>query len=409
MKRMMLVLAVLVLFAGSAFAQGTIKLEGTIKLGGIWTLADITGKQGSAAAQLAVDEINAAGGVLGKKLELIVVDDEGKADKAAAAVEKLATVDKVDVFIGGMASGAELGKIPAFKKYGKVVMSTGAAGSATVEKALGPSPESDFYFHLHPWDYNQGASYAEGWDAIQKKYPQIQIKKIFLAYEEGAFGKSSWDATKVLFGSDKRYTVDGASFKSALLGGGDYTAVLEAAKEFKPDLYIWAGYDADALPMLEQAKAMKFSPGIYLGAPPGWPIGFGSSKLARNVMLYGMWSPAINDINQVSAKFYKNYIAKFKEEPATYFAPLAYSAVYIVAEGIKAAGTTETGPLVKALEQTKYVSPLGEVITFKPSNIIKHQGITRQKILQWQNGIQEVIWPFETATAEPVYPFPAWK
>ena len=409
MKRMVLVLAVLVLFAGSAFAQGTIKLEGTIKLGGIWTLADITGKQGSAAAQLAVDEINAAGGVLGKKLELIVVDDEGKADKAAAAVEKLATVDKVDVFIGGMASGAELGKIPAFKKYGKVVMSTGAAGSATVEKALGPSPESDFYFHLHPWDYNQGASYAEGWDAIQKKYPQIQIKKIFLAYEEGAFGKSSWDATKVLFGSDKRYTVDGASFKSALLGGGDYTAVLEAAKEFKPDLYIWAGYDADALPMLEQAKAMKFSPGIYLGAPPGWPIGFGSSKLARNVMLYGMWSPAINDINQVSAKFYKNYIAKFKEEPATYFAPLAYSAVYIVAEGIKAAGTTETGPLVKALEQTKYVSPLGEVITFKPSNIIKHQGITRQKILQWQNGIQEVIWPFETATAEPVYPFPAWK
>ncbi|HBE46148.1 Leucine-, isoleucine-, valine-, threonine-, and alanine-binding protein [uncultured spirochete] len=409
MKRMMLVLAVLVLFAGSAFAQGTTKLEGTIKLGGIWTLADITGKQGSAAAQLAVDEINAAGGVLGKKLELIVVDDEGKADKAAAAVEKLATVDKVDVFVGGMASGAELGKIPAFKKYGKVVMSTGAAGSATVEKALGPSPESDFYFHLHPWDYNQGASYAEGWDAIQKKYPQIQIKKIFLAYEEGAFGKSSWDATKVLFGSDKRYTIDGASFKSALLGGGDYTAVLEAAKAFKPDLFIWAGYDADALPMLEQAKAMKFSPGIYLGAPPGWPIGFGSSKLARNVMLYGMWSPAINDINPVSAKFYKNYIAKYREEPATYFAPLAYSAVYIVAEGIKAAGTTETGPLVKALEQTKYVSPLGEVITFKPSNIIKHQGITRQKILQWQNGIQEVIWPFETATAEPVYPFPAWK
>ncbi|MCX8013574.1 MAG: ABC transporter substrate-binding protein, partial [Rectinema sp.] len=172
---------------------------------------------------------------------------------------------------------------------------------------------------------------------------------------------------------------------------------------------IWAGYDADALPMLEQAKAMKFSPGIYLGAPPGWPIGFGSSKLARNVMLYGMWSPAINDINTVSAKFYKNYIAKYKEEPATYFAPLAYSAVYIVAAGIKEAGTTETAALIKALEKTNYVSPLGEVITFKPSNIIKHQGITRQKILQWQNGIQEVIWPFETATAEPVYPFPAWK
>ena len=403
MKRLMIVLAVLLLLGGSVFAQNT------IKIGGIWTLADITGKQGSAAAQLAVEEINKAGGINGKMLELIVVDDEGKADKAAAAVEKLATVDKVDVFVGGMGSGAELGKIPAFKKYGKVVMSTGAAGSATVEKALGPSPESDFYFHLHPWDYNQGASYAEGWDAIQKKYPNIQIKKIFLAYEEGAFGKSSWDATKILFGSDKRYTIDGAPFKSALLGGGDYTAVLESAKAFKPDLFLWAGYDADALPLLEQSKAMKFTPGIYLGAPPGWPIGFGSSKLSRNVMLYGMWSPAMNENNVASAKFYKAYVAKFREEPATYFAPLAYSAIYILADGIKAAGTTDTAPLVKALEATKYASPLGELITFKPSNIIKHQGITRQKILQWQNGFQEVIWPFEAATAEPVYPFPAWK
>jgi branched-chain amino acid transport system substrate-binding protein len=403
MKKTSMVLAALLLLVGGVFAQGT------IKIGGIWMLADITGNQGSKAAQLAVEEINAAGGVLGKKLELVVADDEGKADKAAAQVEKLATVDKVEVFLGGMASGAELGKIPAFKKYNRVVMSTGAAGSATVEKALGPSPESDFYFHLHPWDYNQGASYAEGWDAIQKQYPNIQIKKIFLAYEEGAFGKSSWDATKILFGSQSRYTVDGAPFKSAAFGGGDYTAVLEAAKDFKPDLFLWAGYDADALPLLEQSKAMKFSPGIYLGAPPGWPIGFGSSKLSKNVMLYGMWSTALNDTNAQSKKFYNAYVKKFREEPATYFALLAYDAVYILADGIKRAGTTETAALVKALEQTKYASALGETITFKPSNIIKHQGITRQKILQWQDGFQEIIWPFEAATAHPVYPFPLWK
>ncbi|HWR10665.1 MAG TPA: ABC transporter substrate-binding protein [Rectinemataceae bacterium] len=404
MKRILLVLAALALVSGGVFAQGT------IKIGGIWMLADITGNQGSKAAQIAVDEINAAGGVLGKKLELIVADDEGKADKAAAQVEKLATVDKVDVFLGGMASGAELGKIPVFKKYGKVVMSTGAAASSTVEKALGPSPESDFYFHLHPWDYNQGASYLEGWNAIMAKYPNVQVKKIFLAYEEGAFGQSSWTATKTLFGgSGSRFTIDGAPFKSAALGGGDYTAVLEAAKSYKPDLFIWAGYDADALPLLEQSKAMKFSPGIYLGAPPGWPIGFGSSKLSRNVMLYGMWSTAMNEGNVTSKKFYDAYVKKFREEPATYFALLAYDAVHILANGIKAAGTTETGPLVKALEATKYASALGETITFKPSNVIKHQGITRQKILQWQNGFQEVIWPFEAATSEPVYPFPAWK
>lgn len=400
MKKVFAILLVAAL-AVPAFAQS----GGTIKIGGTWPLADITGKQGSMAAQQAVDEINAAGGVLGKKLELIVIDDELKADKGAAAIEKLVTVDKVDVLVGGMASGVALGQVPTMKKYGKVVMSTGAA-SYTVENALGA--DADWYFHLHPWDYNQGASYAEGWDAIAKKYPNIKTKRIFLAYEEGAFGKASWDSTKVLFGKDKGYTVDGAPFKSAAMGGGDYGAMLEAAKDFKPDLFLWAGYDADALPMLEQAKAMKFNPGIYLGAPPGWPADFGKSPLANNVMLYGMWAPSINNISKVSKKFYDGFVAKFKAEPATYFAPLSYSAIYILADGIKRAGTTETNALINALKATKYDSPLGETITFTPSNVIKHQGIKNQKILQWQNGKQEVLWPFEAATAKPVYPFPKW-
>lgn len=399
MKKALAIIAIVAL-AVPVFAQGT------IKIGGTWPLGDITGKQGSMAAQQAVDEINKAGGVLGRQLELVVVDDELKADKGAAAIEKLVTVDNVDVLIGGMASGVALGQIPTMKKYGKVVVSTGAA-SSTVEAALGA--DATWYFHLHPWDYNQGASYAQGWAEIQKKYPAVKIKKLFLAYEEGAFGKASFDQTKKLFGDGGKYIIDGAPFKSAALGGGDYASVLEAAKDFKPDLFLWAGYDADALPMLEQAKAMKFNPGIYLGAPPGWPVGFGTSKLSDNVMLYGMWAPSINEISTASKKFYDGFVAKYKVEPATYFAPLSYSAVYIVADAIKRAGSTDTAALITALEATNYASPLGQTISFSPSNIIKHQGIRNQKILQWQNGRQEVIWPFESATAKPVYPFPKWK
>jgi branched-chain amino acid transport system substrate-binding protein len=376
-----------------------------IKIGATWPLGDITGKQGSMAAQQAVDEINAAGGLLGRKLELIVIDDELKADKGAAAIEKLVTVDNVDVLMGGMASGVALGQIPTMKKYGKVVIATGAA-SSTVENALGA--DAHWYFHLHPWDYNQGASYAQGWDEIQKKYPSVKINKLFLAYEEGAFGKASFDQTKILFGAENRYQIDGAPFKSAAQGGGDYAAVLEAAKQYKPDLFLWAGYDADALPLLEQSKAMKFSPGLYLGAPPGWPADFGKSPLANNVMLYGMWAPSINDISPVSKKFYDGFVARYKAEPATYFAPLSYSAVYVFADAVKRAGSVDTAALITALKATNYASPLGQTITFSPSKVIPNQGIRNQKILQWQKGRQEVIWPFESATAQPVYPFPAW-
>jgi branched-chain amino acid transport system substrate-binding protein len=386
--------------ATASFAQSV------IKLGANWTLADVTGVEGSKAAQLAVNEINDAGGVLGRRLLLIVVDDEGKGDKGVAAIEKLVTVDKVDILMGGMASGVQLAQVPTLKKYGIVTVATGAAASATVEKALGPSPESDFYFHLHPWDYNQGQSYVDGWAAIQKKFPSVKIGRIFLAYEEGAFGAASFAASKVLFGT--QYVFDGGSFKSALLGGSDYSGVLEAAKAFKPDLFLWAGYAQDAIPLLEQSKAMKFSPPIYLGAPPGWPADMAKQTLANNVMLYGMWAPSINNVSAVSKKFYDAYVKTYGVAPTNYFAPLSYSAVYIIADAIKRAGDWKKEKLIPALEATNYVSPLGETITFTPALVIKHQGIKNQKILQWQNGQQEVIWPFEVASKPIFYPFPAW-
>lgn len=400
MRRVPIVVACLALIAGVGFAQGT------IKLGANWPLGDVSGAESQKAAQLAVDEINKAGGVLGRQLQLVVVDDMGKADAGVAAIERLVTVDKVDVLLGGIASGVALAQIPTLKKYGIVTVSTGAAASI-VEKGLGPSPQSDFYFHLHPWDYNQGQSYGQGWDAIQQKYPNIKVKKIFLAYEEGAFGKGAWDGIKAQYGD--KYVYDGASFKSALMGGSDYSGVLQAAKDFKPDLFLWAGYAQDALPIVEQAKAMRFSPPIFAGAPPAWPVDFGASPLAENVTLYGMWSKAINSISPVSKRFYDAYVKSAGAEPTSYFAALSYSAVYIIADGIKRAGGLDKARLIAALEQTKYVSPLGETITFSPSNIVKHQGIRNQKILQWQNGAQQVIWPFDVQSAQPVYPFPAWK
>ncbi len=401
MRKAFVAVACFALLAVAAFGQGV------IKLGANWPLADVSGLECSKAAQLAVDEINKAGGVLGKQLQLVVVDDEGKGDKGVAAIEKLVTVDKVDVLLGGIASGVAVAQVPTLKKYQMVTVATGAAASASVEKALGPSPGSDWYFHLHPWDYDQGQSYYEGWDAIQKKYPNVVIRRIFLAYEEGAFGKSSFDASKALFGS--RYTFDGASFKSALQGGSDYSSVLEAAKDFNPDLFIWAGYAQDALPLLEQSKAMKFSPPIYLGAPPAWPVDMGKSPLAEDIMLYGMWAPSINDISPASRKFYDAYVAATGSAPTSYFAALSYSAVYIIADAVKRAGGTDAARLIPALEKTRYVSPLGQTITFTPSNIIKHQGIKNQKILQWQDGRQEVIWPFEVQSRALVYPLPPWK
>jgi branched-chain amino acid transport system substrate-binding protein len=320
-------------------------------------------------------------------------------------------VDKVDLLVGGMSSGVHLGQIPIMKKYEKVTVWIGAA-SSRCEQAVGA--DATWYFHLHPWDYQQGASYLEGWTAINKKSTQVKIDKWFNAYEEGAFGTAGFKAGQAQFKEwlnpeGKPRTLEGESFKSAALGGGDYRTVLRHAQEAKPDIFLWTGYDADALPIMEQAKEIGFVPSIFIGSPPGWPATFGKSPLAESVTLYGMWAPSIKEVSKVSKHFWDAYIKEYKQEPATYFAPLGYTNIYFVADGIKKAKTLDKPALIKALQETKYISPIGETLNIKASNIIKNQGFTKQKILQWQKGQQQVIWPFEFSTSQLAYPFPSWE
>ena len=382
-----------------------------IKIGAVNPLGDITGRQSANAMKLAVDQINENGGLLGRKVELVVVDSEFRPEKGSAAIDKLATVDEVDFFVGGMSSGVHLAQIPTLKKYNKITIWSGAA-SSKVEETMGEGNE--WYFHLHPWDYQQGASYGRGWTQIVEKNPDLDVGKVFLAYEEGSFGTESYKAYKAMFNAAKEGEgpfseimdeFKGGSFKSAAGGGGQYRAMLRNAKEYDPDLFIWAGFEADAIPMLGQAKEVGFEPPLYVGAPPGWPQGFGNNPLADGVVLYGMWAPTLNEVSEPAKEFWDAYVEKYNSEPATYFAPLGYTNIKFLAKGIKEAGTINKDELIPVLQDTKYKSPLGSTLEITPSNVIENQGFTDQKILQYQEGKQEVIWPFEFSTSELEYPF----
>lgn len=389
--------------AGLFFVAGLAVAAPPIKIGAMLPLSDATGKDGIRSMQLAVKQINAAGGLLGRKVELVVVDDEMKPDKAAAGLDKLATVDNVDVFVGGMSSATTMAMIPGMKKYAKVTVWCGGA-SGKIEQAM---EGQDWFFHLHTWDYQQGAYYEVGWKDMMKKYPQVKRIKVFMAYEEGPFGAGSYKQGKG-FADENKYAIQGEAFKSAAMGGGDYRSVLRHAKEYNPDMFIWGGYDKDALPMLEQAKEVGFAPPVYIGAPPAWPVDFAKSPLNEGVFFYSMWNEAIANVNKLSKAYSDAFHKEYKDSPTTYFGPLAYTNIMIVAEAIKRAKTTDKAALIKALEATNYDSPMGDKFVFGKSNIINHQAYATPKFMQWQKGKVVVLWPFAVATGKFMYPFPAW-
>jgi branched-chain amino acid transport system substrate-binding protein len=393
-----------VLVTGLILVTASVQAAEPIKIGAIMPLSDATGKDGVRSMQMAVKEINDKGGLLKRKVELIIIDDEMKPDKGAAALDKLATVDNVDVFVGGMSSAVTMAMIPGMKKYGKITVWCGGA-SGRIEEAMAGQ---DWFFHLHTWDYQQGEMYETGWREMIQKYPQIKRKKVFLAYEEGPFGANSFKASQPLAEANK-YELQGEAFKSAAFGGGDYRSVLRHAKEYNPDIFIWGGYDKDALPMLEQAKEIGFAPPMYIGAPPAWPVDFAKSPLNEGVIFYSMWNEVMRDVSNRSKDYSAAFHKAYNDSPTTYFGPLAYTNIMIVAEAIKRAGSLDKAALIKALEATNYDSPTGDKFVFGKSKVINHQAYPTPKFMQWQKGKVVVLWPAKVATGKLLYPFPAWN
>ena len=394
----LLMLAVFI--TGMIFVASSIQAAETIKLGAILPLSDATGKDASRAMMIAVKQINAAGGVLGRQLELFVEDDGMKPEVAIAAINKLATVNKVDFFVGGVASGITMAMIPDMKKFAKITVWTGDA-SGKVEQAM---EGQDWFFHLHAWDYQQQSLFDRGWQQFGQKHVKFKRKSMFMAYEEGAFGSSAFKAQKPIADANG-YTLAGGAFKSISAGGGDYRAALKQAKDAKADMFIWVAFAADALPMLEQAKEIGFVPPVYVGSPPGWPDDFGTSPLSEGVVFYSYWNDVMKSVSKASKSYSDAFNKEYKEAPNSYFGPLGYTNIMIVADAIKKAGSLEKPALIKALEATQYKSPLGDTFIFGKSNFINHQAYALPKIMQYQKGKVQVIWPWELATAKFIYPF----
>ncbi|HOW56656.1 MAG TPA: ABC transporter substrate-binding protein, partial [Smithellaceae bacterium] len=173
----------------------------------------------------------------------------------------------------------------------------------------------------------------------------------------------------------------------------------------KADMFIWVAFAPDALPMLEQAKEIGFVPPVYVGSPPGWPDDFGKSPLSEGVVFYSYWHDVMKNVSKASKAYSDAFNKEYKEAPNSYFGPLCYANIMIVADAIKKAGSLEKAALIKALETTQYKSPLGDTFVFSKSNIINHQAYALPKIMQYQKGKVQVIWPWELATAKFIYPF----
>ncbi|HEY3247125.1 MAG TPA: ABC transporter substrate-binding protein [bacterium] len=384
--------AVLVLLIFSTAYQPAVAQPEPIRIGAIIPLSGPSGTSGQAMQkgyQLALDEINRQG-VLGRRVELTVEDDKGDPPTGAAAYIKLVTRDRVVSVIGGLQSAVSIAVASQALQRPTLLAWTGAA-FVGVEQMLA---QTDWFFHYHPWQYNNADS---TWGFIKS----IGAKTIALAYEDGPFGSGSADEAVGFARSFGLQVIFSEAFKT---GSPDLTPLLTKAKASNADVFVFVGFDQDVVPLATQARQVGYSPKLILAAPPSWPVGF--EKLAAGNYMAGMalWTP--DNGSPESRRFVQRYTERFKEVPSSYWAPLAYTNLITVADAMRRAGSTDLNALVAAMKATSYDGPIGLRLTFKRSIYGKNQGFTRLIAFQWQNGKQVVVWPAEIAGGKLAYPAP---
>ena len=331
------------------------------------------GKSTMSGVQMAIDEANAKGGVLGKKIKMVTGDNKSEPSEAGNTATKLITKDKAVVLIGPATSGCVAASIPiATGNKVPLMAPVATAPNITLQKDGKVQP---FVFRACFIDPFQGKIMA----AFASK--TLKVKKIAVFFD------SSSDYSKGLadvFG--KTIEGDGGKIvaKEAFLAKDvDFKAALTKLKASNPDaLYVPAYYE-------EVSKIIKQAREVGLNCPILGSDGWDSPKLAEiagkaalnNTYFCSAYSA--QDKDPKIQEFIKNYKAKFNAEPDN-FSIHGYDAALVVLEAIKRAGSTDGVKIAEAIAKMKDFPVATGKFTVDP----QHNPVSGGIIIELKDGVQ---------------------
>jgi len=332
-------------------AGGTIKVGGLAPLSGNLSIYGIATNNG---IKLAIQEINAKGGVLGKQLEYVVYDEKGDATEAVNAYNKLVQNDKIVALIGDVTSTPSIAVAQQAAKDG-IPMITATGTAADITKAGKNIFRVCF---IDPYQGEVMASYAS---------KKLNAKKAAILYntsDDYSIGLTeSFEATAKDLGLT---IVDKEGYTK---GDVDFNSQLTKIAAAKADVVFIPVYYEDAALIAVQAKAAGIN-ATLLGAD-GWDgiiDKISDASAISNAYFCCGYSAENNDANLQA--FIKKYTETYKEAPKG-FSAQGYDAVYLLAQAIKEANSTDSAAIVAALTKIDFKGITGEIKFDENRNPIK--------------------------------------
>lgn len=388
-------LLVVLFLAACSSGGGSSSDSDTIKIGAVLPMTGgsaVFGEKFEQAYTMAIEEINEAGGVQGKKLELVIEDSKEEPQTGKTATEKLVADEEILILTGGRSSGVTLVEAQvAEENQVPYVIDHGTSDLATMSNY-------EYVFRINP----TSGMYTNSLLEYFEENPPESIVHINV---DNAFGEALYE-----YGLKDYVETSGVNYEQIKYAAGelDFKPIMEQAKSFNPQIVMMtAGDDNDATQLIKAANEAGLEPELFIGTGAGHSIiGFAeqAGELAETVLTAGPWH------GDKSHEDYQAFFDKFTEtyghEPGEHEVE-GYAVMYVIADALERAETLDREGVLAALKETDLDTVFGPV-KFEDFDGYKNQNRGMTNISQWIGGKLIPVYPPEQAEHE-IVPFPGWN
>jgi branched-chain amino acid transport system substrate-binding protein len=367
-----------------ATAQGPIRIGASLSLTG--TYAKL-GKNQHEGYQLCEKDLNAKGGLLGRKVQFVVYDDQSMPATAVRLYEKLITEDKVDAIMGPYSSPVTEAAVNVTEKYKKVMVAPLAATTSIFKKG-----RKYIFMVISPAEV-----YLEGLVDMAAKRG---LKTVAVVNEDTLFSKAAASGAVELA---KKRGLQVVYTEAYPKGNTDFSALLTKLKAANADVLAAATYFDDAVALTRQMKELNVNPKMY-GVTVGGDLPEFYDTLKQNAeYIYGatQWEPTLPYPG--NQEWFDAYKKEFGHDPS-YHSAAGYAGCVIYAEAAKRANSLDADKIREQLLKLETRTIFGDYKVDADGFQVAHKMVT----FQWQKEKKATVWPDELAKAKPLFPTPPW-
>ncbi|HER63000.1 MAG TPA: branched-chain amino acid ABC transporter substrate-binding protein [Desulfobacteraceae bacterium] len=294
------------------------------------------------AVELVANDLNASGGINGKKIELLVEDDVCKPEVATNTATKLVS-QGVDIVIGHICSGATKAALPIYRDSGIIVMSPSATNPALTQSGEYPN----FYRTIASDD-------AQAKTEVDFAINDIGAKKIAVIHDKGDYGKGLAESAKAFI--EKSGKADVVLYEGITPGAVDYSAVVQKIKHSEADAVIFGGYHPEASKIVTQMRKKRLDT-VFISDDGVKDETFikVAGKYAEGVYATGPADVTSNPITQAARDAHKK---TYQSDPGAFF-DNAYAAALAVTNALAQAGSTDSAAIARVLHEQEVATPFG--------------------------------------------------